>query len=474
MDVVEARSSVHHREEIMKQPSRILDLVALTLILLLVVGCQEQTTVAPAPTASADAISQTTVVHGGGVRALGTILPAQKLKLSFLVGGPVLVNYGQVGSAVEAGELLAALDTTDLETTVEEAEDALLVSQALLAQAKAGPQEQAIAVATAQYQQAQDQYEQAQAQHDHAQTLYQRALNQIHPEEVAIARAEYDAALARYRRVKAGASPEALAGAQAQLQKAEIHFQHAQAAYDRVAGQPDVGARPEAAALQEAAIDYQAARSEYQHLANLPSPEDEQEAQAQLEMARARLRLAQVKPNALEQEASASGVAVAQAQLDLARNGPRPEDIDVAKAQLQQAHTAVAHAKLALSRSELRAPFDGTVSAVYLHRGEWAAAGAPVVELLDTSRWRVETRNIGELEIGRVTVGQAAIVRVMAFRGEALQGHVVAISPVAVVQQGDTTYTAIIELDPTGLNLRPGMNAEVEILAESEFDSLQK
>jgi hypothetical protein len=35
-----------------------------------------------------------------------------------------------------------------------------------------------------------------------------------------------------------------------------------------------------------------------------------------------------------------------------------------------------------------------------------------------------------------------------------------------VVQQGDTTYTAVIELDPTGLNLRPGMNAEVEIVTE--------
>jgi hypothetical protein len=35
-----------------------------------------------------------------------------------------------------------------------------------------------------------------------------------------------------------------------------------------------------------------------------------------------------------------------------------------------------------------------------------------------------------------------------------------------VVQQGDTTYTVVIELKPTDLNLRPGMNAEVEIVAE--------
>jgi hypothetical protein len=34
------------------------------------------------------------------------------------------------------------------------------------------------------------------------------------------------------------------------------------------------------------------------------------------------------------------------------------------------------------------------------------------------------------------------------------------------VQQGDTTYTVFIELEPTDLNLRPGMNAEVAILTE--------
>jgi multidrug resistance efflux pump len=157
---------------------------------------------------------------------------------------------------------------------------------------------------------------------------------------------------------------------------------------------------------------------------------------------------------------------VAQAQLDLARSGPRPEDVAVAEAQVRQARTALARAQQALSRARLTAPFAGTVSAVYLQPGEWAAAGAPVVELLDTVRWWVETRNIGELDIGRVDVGQEAIVRVIAFRGEELRGRVVAVSPVAVVQQGDTTYTVLIELEPSDLNLRPGMNVEVEVLTE--------
>ena len=35
-------------------------------------------------------------------------------------------------------------------------------------------------------------------------------------------------------------------------------------------------------------------------------------------------------------------------------------------------------------------------------------------------------------------------------------GRVVAVSQVVVVQQGDTTHTLMIELEPTDLSLRPG------------------
>jgi multidrug resistance efflux pump len=143
-----------------------------------------------------------------------------------------------------------------------------------------------------------------------------------------------------------------------------------------------------------------------------------------------------------------------------------PEEIAQARARLRQAELSVAQLELQLQGAELRAPFDGVVSAVYLRPGEWALPGTPVVEIIDTTHWYVETRNVSELTIGQVQVGQEAQVQVLALRGETLRGHVATISPVAVVQQGDTTYTLMIKLEPTDLNLRPGMNAQVEILSE--------
>lgn len=73
---------------------------------------------------------------------------------------------------------------------------------------------------------------------------------------------------------------------------------------------------------------------------------------------------------------------------------------------------------------------------------------------------------MGELAIDRVKVGQKALVTVNAFLDRELTGTVVAISPTPLVQHGDTTYTAIIELEQTNLGLRWGMTARVKILIE--------
>ncbi|MFB0536499.1 MAG: HlyD family efflux transporter periplasmic adaptor subunit [Anaerolineae bacterium] len=435
----------------MKSLSTITELVLVSVMVLLV-GCQDRATPSPTPTLPTNVSTQPDTTKAGRMTALGTVLPAQQLKLSFSVGGGVRGVKVQVGTEVNARDLLAELDTADLELAAQEAEDGLALNQALLDQASAGAREQELAIAQAEYRRALAQHEQLRAG--------------ARPEELAGAQADYQAALASYEQVKSGASQEELIAAQAAVAKAEAALQQAQAAYDVVAWRPGAAASPQAAALQEASIDYQAAKAQYERLKNLPTEADLQEAKANLAHAEAQLELEQAGPTEQEVMASASSVAIAQAQLELTKAGSRPEDVAVVEAQMQQAHTILEKAKQALPRGQLLAPFDGTISAVYLSQGEWAEAGAPVVELLDTTRWRVETRNVSELNIGRIGVGQEAIVRVMAFRGEELRGRVDAISPVAVVQQGDTTYTVFIELEPTDLNLRPGMNAEVAILTE--------
>jgi HlyD family secretion protein len=314
-----------------------------------------------------------------------------------------------IGENVQAGQTVATLDTVELQRAVAQADLELETAQARLAQlqAQATPVPERALAATTAISSAQTALVQARAQ------AGQRANQDIID--------------------------------QAALRQAERALQDAKNEYQKVVDNPTTRdwahASPQADVLADVQDHYDVVMAEYRmRAADRGYAAAIADAEAQL--VRAQLELYEAQHPVAPEE-------LALAQLDVAR---AQQVLDVAQADLIQA--------------TLQAPFDGVVSAVPVSVGEWVAPGVTVVELLDVSRWRIETKNVGELQIGRVHVGQEVVVRVNAFRDEALPGRVFTISPVAVVQQGDTTYTLMIELEPTDLNLRPGMTAQVEILTE--------
>ncbi len=76
-----------------------------------------------------------------------------------------------------------------------------------------------------------------------------------------------------------------------------------------------------------------------------------------------------------------------------------PEALALAQLDVERAQVALEVAQADLTYATLPAPFDGVVADMPVSVGEWASPGAAVVELLDVSRWRIETKNVGELQI---------------------------------------------------------------------------
>ncbi|MBN1312468.1 MAG: efflux RND transporter periplasmic adaptor subunit [Anaerolineae bacterium] len=218
------------------------------------------------------------------------------------------------------------------------------------------------------------------------------------------------------RLVKWAPNAHSVAAAEAALANAEASLEVAQADYDQVAWMPGVSASAQSLQLEQATNNYNVAKSNVDYLYS--SRPDTQRATDNLALA----------------------------------------DLVLEKAELNWEI-----AQDALKKAILRAPFFGTITAVNIQEEEVAAAGAPVIEIIDTEHWQVETKDIGELTVDQVSIGQEARVTVNAFQGEALTGTVVGISPVAIVQLGDTTYTVTIELEPTDLDLRWGMTVKVAI-----------
>jgi HlyD family secretion protein len=345
----------------------------------------------------------------GSITANGVLVPARQVALSFGVGGTVESVEVEVGEHVEAGQILATLDDVDLERAVARAKLELQTAQTRLAQLEADaiPVSERVLAATA------------------AISSAQAALTQAHVQ--ANQRGNYDI-IDSYA-----------------LEQAERALQDAQNEYDKVLNNPSkrswAPSSPQADDLEEAQDHYNVVLAQY------------------------RIRAADYGYAAAIANAEAQ-LAQAQWMLYEAQHPVRPEALALAQLDVERAQQALEAAQADLAYATLVAPFDGVVSVVPVSVGEWAGPGITVVELLDVSHWRIETKNVGELQIARVQVGQEVRVRVNAFRDEVLPGRVVTISPVAVVQQGDTTYTLMIELEPTDLNLRPGMTAQIEVLTE--------
>jgi HlyD family secretion protein len=383
-------------------------LLMVSVLMAFVVGCTGQPTPSAAFTPTPQRESSLAYADTSStIGANGIVMPLQQVTLSFGVGGFVEAVDVELGERVQAGQVLASLDTTQLQRAVAQAELELKSAQARLAQlqAQATPiPEQVLAAAAA---------------ITNAQTMLSQARTQ------AGQRSNYDT----IDRVALKYAERALADAQREYEKVLNDFRTHDWAPSSPAG----------TALAEAKDRYDSAVAQYNlHAADRAYAVAIANAEAQL--AQARLSLYQ------------------------AQNPIRPEAIRLAQLDVERAQQAAEATRSDLERATLNAPFDGIVSAVDISPDEWAAPGAQGIELLDVSEWRVETKNVGELQIARVKAGQEVRVRVNAFQGETLQGHVLTISPVAVVQQGDTTYTLTIALEPTSLNLQPGMTAQVEIV----------
>lgn len=91
---------------------------------------------------------------------------------------------------------------------------------------------------------------------------------------------------------------------------------------------------------------------------------------------------------------------------------------------------ALRQANAALEKLTIRAPITSTVLQVNAKPGELAAPGAaqPLVVLGDLSMLRVRAE-LDEHDVGKIKVGDAAMVRAEAFRGKEFAGKVAAIAP---------------------------------------------
>jgi macrolide-specific efflux system membrane fusion protein len=210
---------------------------------------------------------------------------------------------------------------------------------------------------------------------------------------------------------------------------------------------------------------------------------------------------------------SSAKVAVAQAKADLASADDQQASATTttasasAAAAVDSAELALKSAEQALADTELRAPVPGTVTSIAgavgdavgsgSGSGTSSSSGASASDSADSASASTSTStsttsssgfitlaqlsrltmdvSVGEADVGKVKVGQAATVTVDAVSGLQLSGHVAAIGVLSASSSSSSSsavsYPVTIALDQGSTTARAGMSASADIVV-SEVSGL--
>ena len=143
--------------------------------------------------------------------------------------------------------------------------------------------------------------------------------------------------------------------------------------------------------------------------------------------------------------------------------------------QLQAAELALENAKEDLMKTEILAPFDGTVVDVGVKENDQLSsfdyASVTAVHLVDTSTVKMEGV-VDEIDIYQVKLGQEAGITVDALPDEEFSGKVTFISPFGTEETGVVEFAVTISLEPTEVELRGGLTATADIIVEKHENVL--
>jgi HlyD family secretion protein len=399
-------------------------------------------------TGQTDAVAQASApVTGSRIVADAKIVPVQSAELSMSAGGIVEQLTVQEGDRVASGQVLIKLDDAQQRVAVAQAQANLQRAQANVDQLLAGARTQEIA--------------QAEAGVAVAQAAYDRLANAASPGNIAAAQAAVAQAQASLQSVLEGPTEAALIAAEADIRNAEAQLRNATSAYNEIKDQNDAGMRPESLALEQATIAFEGAKARLADLQNGATPATIAAARAGVSQAAAELDTLQ-KSAPMDLASAQATVDQAQAQLDLLKAGARPEEIDIAQADVAAATASLQDALVALSDTELRAPFDGLIATINTAIGEQVSPGAPIVVMADTSSWEIETSDLTEFDVVGVRPGDSVLLTFDAIPDLQLRGTVSRIRPIGEDNRGDTVYKVVVTPNDNDPRLLWNMTAVVE------------
>jgi RND family efflux transporter MFP subunit len=364
----------------------------------------------PEPTLQAVAVTRGDILVT--VAGSGELVPAAELELAFRTGGVLDEVLVETGDRVAEGDVLARLDTGDLERALDEAEMDLQFARLDLADVQDGPGDTELADAQAALRDARVELTLAEDADERAANSNLNAVAETRRKEFEWWTGYYQGQKEKYE--------------QGRLSRADHDWAMA------------------------AMI---AAEGRWQEAVN----------QALAEEIQAGSRVTQAR----------NGVTQAWDRLQLLQSEPLTDTLVRATLDVDEALLARERARLDLEAAQLYAPFGGVVLEVAAAEGEQVGTGAPILTLADLGDGLVHFW-VEESDLYGIAVGNAVEVVFEARPDETFSGEIVRVAPLLAMVGGTPAVEAWATLGTAAgeVGLLSGMTAEVEVIAAEARNAL--
>lgn len=347
------------------------------------------------------------------VGATGNVRANQSTSLYWQVTGRIDKINVAVGDKVNAGDVLATLAPDSLPQSV-------ISAQAQLFSAK---------------QKLED-------------TKNSNAAKAAAAEALAEAQRAYNTALANYWDAEqTQGSEDQIELTRAQWQLAENKVKDLQKAYDKLKELKDTDTRKAQALanLTQAKIDRDKVKRLLDYYEALPDAIDVELLKAKLDLAKANLD-------------------DAQREYDRLKDGPDPDEVAAAEANVKALEATIALA-------QLTAPFSGTITEVNSMAGDQITSGTITFRIDDMSKILVDIQ-VPEVDINSIAVGQSATLTFDAIQNNEYQGVVTEVARVGDSVGGVVQFKVTLQILNPDVKVLPGMTAAVNIAVQDKKDVL--
>lgn len=423
---------------------------------------------------SADAPEiKTAMVERGDIAvtidATGTIKPLNIVKVSSKASGKILELRVDAGDYVEKDEIIAVIETTYVQISLEQAEADLRSAQARLQQAEIDIQ--------LQREQSAIQIRQATESLSEARQRLNQLKEEIRLEKIANARGVLDAenslniAKIRYKLLTSDEVRDEnrqRAKNSLEQEKANLELVTAEHKRNKTLYEKELISQ---AALESSAAQLKSAQARYRSAEENLKLVEKPATEAELELGQADIRKAEFNLEIAEERVEAEAtrdmdielqqqrIIQAEESLKLTQANQkqierRERDLETARSSVKRSETQLELRQIEYNDTIIKAPISGTILEKLVEEGQVITSrlssiaseeGQTLVTMADLDTVYVVTE-VDETDIGKVEIGQPVTITVEAYPDTPFQGEVLKIAPQGQAIQNVTTFEVTSEL----------------------------